>query len=376
VTSSAHSGARTVAPPGPLRVLVVDDSAVAREVLSTVLRNEGFEVTTAANAAVAAQRIAQQRPNVLMLDLQMPGMSGLEFLEQLMATDPIPVVVCSDIAQPGAASALRALELGAIDVLPKPTVGVRALLDGGSERLADIIRVASSARMRRARHRPPAPMPPARAGKASPEAPSRTVRPAKPWLGRVILIGASTGGTEAIREVLSGLSASAPPVVIVQHMPREYTGTFARRLNEVTPLSVREAVDGDVLAPGLVLVAPGGRQIEVVGSLGAATLRISEGPLVSGHRPSVDALFRSAATVLGDRVSAALLTGMGADGADGLLRLQRAGAETIAQNEATCIVFGMPKEAILLGAADRVLPLDEIAAGLEAAAPAVPTRRR
>jgi two-component system chemotaxis response regulator CheB len=365
---SETGGHRGGAASRAIRVLVVDDSAVAREVLSSVLRGEGFDVATTSNATVAAQRIAHQRPDVVLLDLQMPGMSGLEFLEQLMATDPLPVVVCSDIARPGAAAAIRALELGALDVIPKPSLGIRALSEGAAFPLARVIRAATGARFRAARAANAAtatntatasPTPPARANaKLIPATATR------PWQGRVLLLGASTGGTEALRRVIGELTPASPPVIIVQHMPAEYTGAFARRLNEVTPLEVREAAAGDELRQGVALIAPGGRQTELVRNGTSIRIAIHDGPLVSGHRPSVDALFHSAARILGARAVAALLTGMGADGAEGLLALHRAGADTIAQDEATSIVFGMPKEAIALGAARQVLPIEAIAGAM------------
>jgi two-component system chemotaxis response regulator CheB len=350
------AGRRSAPTERVLRVLVVDDSAVAREVLSTILRRDGFDVTTTSSAEGAAQKLSQHRPDVMVLDLQLPGTNGLDFLEQLMRTQPLPVVVCSGIAQPGAAAAIRALELGALEVIPKPALGIRALLDGTATPLGEIVRVAASARSQR----------PTRVAAPIPEL-DRVAKPdhgAAPWRGRVILIGASTGGTEAIREVLSGLPATSPPVVIVQHMPAEYTGAFARRLNAFTPLQVREAANGDTLAPGLALVAPGGRQFELAAVAGLLKVRVFDGPAVSGHRPSVDSLFRSAARVVGDRAVAALLTGMGSDGADGLLHLRQRGAETIAQDEATCVVYGMPREAVLRNAALQVLPLEGIAEAL------------
>jgi len=346
--------------PSTIRVLIVDDSAVAREVLSTVLRREGFDVATASSAMLAEQRMAKAMPDVILLDLQMPGKTGLEFLEELMKNQSVPVIVCSGIAQPGAAAAIRALELGAVDVLAKPDLGIKMLLGGGG-RLATVVRAAAAAKTTRAAART-APIPQL----------DRVHKPlvvgVTPWLGRVILIGASTGGTEAIRSILSRLPANAPPVVIVQHMPAEYTGAFARRLNAFTSIEVREAKDGDALQTGLALVAPGGKQLELVSAAGQVKVRIADGPTVTGHRPSVDVLFRSAAEVVGDRAVGVLLTGMGADGADGLLRLRTKGARTIAQDESSCVVFGMPKEAIELGAAELVLGLDQIAAGIVQAA--------
>jgi two-component system chemotaxis response regulator CheB len=351
------------APRRVIRALVVDDSAVAREVLSTVLRSEGFDVTTASNAAMAATRIEQQAPDVLLLDIEMPGQSGLDFLADLMRRAPMPVVICSGIAQPGAVAAIRALELGAVDVIPKPTLGIRALADGAGAHLGRVMRAAAAARSRIRSSAAREPVPAARGARAAKMTPVG-VNAIGAWQGRAILVGASTGGTDAIRELLISLPPTSPPVVIVQHMPREYTTAFARRLNELSALHVREATDGEALAPGVALIAPGGRQMELH-KVGATTrVQIHDGPPVSGHRPSVDALFHTAARALGVRAVAALLTGMGADGAEGLLALHRAGATTIAQDEATCVVFGMPKEAIALGAAQQVLPLSAIVKAL------------
>jgi two-component system chemotaxis response regulator CheB len=353
------------APRRVLRALVVDDSAVAREVLATVLRSEGFDVTTASNAAMAATRIEQQSPDVLLLDIEMPGQSGLDFLGDLMRRQPMPVVICSGIAQPGAVAAIRALELGAVDVIPKPTLGIRALADGAGAHLGRVMRAAAAAgaRIRGSAAQRSAPVMAARAAKLTPVGITGGIGA---WQGRAILVGASTGGTDAVRELLIALPPTSPPVVIVQHMPREYTTAFARRLNELSALHVREATDGEALAPGVALIAPGGRQMELH-KVGATTrVQIHDGPPVSGHRPSVDALFHTAARALGARAVAALLTGMGADGAEGLLALHKSGATTIAQDEASCVVFGMPKEAIALGAAQQVLPLTQIVKSLVA----------
>lgn len=338
----------------PIRVLVVDDSAVAREVLTTVLRRDGFEVSTAPTAEVAMQRITQLRPDVLLLDLQLPGRSGLDFLEELMRTSPMPVVVCSGIAQSGTSAAIRALELGAVEVLPKPALGIRALLGSNEFSLDAVVRAAASANTHFASARAGVPH-----GDDGPTKPFPV--DVTPWFGKMIVIGASTGGTEAVRSILTGLPPDAPPVVIVQHMPGAFTGAFAQRLNACSRVEVREAKDGDCLSSGLALIAPGGRQLELVRSGTNVKVRVYDGPAVSGHRPSVNVLFHSAARVLGERAVGVLLTGMGADGAEGMLELREQGAHTIAQDEATCVVYGMPKEAVALGAVHEVRPLDQIA---------------
>jgi len=340
-----------------IRVLVVDDSAVAREVLTTLLRRAGFEAITATNADIAEQRIAQRRPDVVMLDLELPGRSGLEFLEKLMKTNPLPVVVCSGIAQNGTWAAIRALELGALEVLPKPALGIRALLGNGEIDLKSIIEAAAAARS----HLGPSTVPILHINdRVDPPMASGVT----PWHGRVIVIGASTGGVEALRGLLAELPADSPPIVIVQHMPGAFTGAFAQRLNAYSQLEVREAQDGDVLQTGVALIAPGGRHLELVNAGRTVRVRLSDGPAVSGHRPSVNVLFRSAAGTLGSRAVGVLLTGMGADGADGLLQMRHHGATTIAQDEASCVVYGMPKEAVAIGAVERVLPLNKIAAGI------------
>ena len=352
------SSGRSISLVPVIRVLVVDDSAVAREVLTTILRRYGFEVATATTAEVAATKIRHSRPDVVMLDLQLPGQSGLEFLEQQMRVDPLPIVVCSGIAQTGTSAAMRALELGALDVLPKPALGVRALLGSDEVPLEGIIRAAAAAKPRAAAASV-APAQPVRRDAYLRHAVSLT-----PWTGTAIVIGASTGGCEALRAILSELPEDAPPVVIAQHMPGAFTGAFARRLNDFCRVEVREARDGDPLETGVVLIAQGGRHIELHRAGGTARVRVYDGPLVSRHRPSIDVLFDSAARSLGERAIGVLLTGMGADGANGMVELRRRGAHTIAQDKATSVVYGMPREAVARGGAVESLPLDQIASAI------------
>lgn len=336
-----------------LRALIVDDSAVAREVLTIALRQDPqIEVVTAPNATIASDKIRHHRPDVVVLDIELPGVNGLAFLERMMAEDPIPTVVCSSLAQPGAITAVRALELGAIEVIEKPSFDSASTVVSGGRMLHQIVRDAAGARVRRAMPSFATPLKRARAPLAN--GPS--------WHGPVIVVGASTGGTEAIRALLSALPQDAPPTVIVQHMPAAFTSAFASRMNTFTAMEVREARDGDTLRQGLALIAPGGLQIEIARRATTDIVRVFDGDPVSGHRPSVDVLFRSAAKTLGRRAVGALLTGMGADGAEGLLRMRAQGAHTIAQNERTCVVFGMPKEAIARGGAVEVLPLEQIGA--------------
>jgi two-component system, chemotaxis family, protein-glutamate methylesterase/glutaminase len=355
---TTRTDVRAVAAIDPaIRVLIIDDSAVAREVLTTILRRDGFTVVTAPSAETAMQRIVQHRPDVVLLDLQLPGESGLVFLERLMRTAPLPVIVCSGIAQSGTAAAIRALELGAVEVLPKPALGIRALLGSSEIALDEVVRAAAAANTNRPLARP-----------SVLHMDDRHSRPiaagVTPWFGKVVLIGASTGGTEAIRTIVARMPADAAPIVIVQHMPGAFTRAFAQRLNAYAAVEVREAEDGDVLSTGVALVAPGGRHLELARAGSVVRVRVTDGPTVSGHRPSVDVLFHSAARALTDRAIGVLLTGMGADGAEGMLQLRTQGAHTIAQDESTSVVYGMPREAALRGAVCQILPLDRIAGAI------------
>jgi two-component system chemotaxis response regulator CheB len=341
--------------------MVVDDSAVAREVMSRVLARE-FTVTTASDPIIAMDKIGHARPDVILLDLEMPRMHGLTFLRLIRQESNIPVVVCSSLAGRGTDMALRALEQGAVDVVAKPSVGVREFLLDAEILLVETIRGAAQSRGRETRIAgktltfPVVPMLPP----APPPERQRIAPVARPAVDSLIALGASTGGTEALRLILERLPPDAPPVVVVQHMPEHFTAAFARRLDECCQISVKEAAQGDDLRPGRVLIAPGNRHLVVRRQGRHHFVELSDGPLVSRHRPSVDVLFRSVAAAAGPNAVGALLTGMGDDGAEGLLEMKRAGARTIAQDEATSVVFGMPKEAIARKAADQVAPLGRI----------------
>jgi two-component system, chemotaxis family, protein-glutamate methylesterase/glutaminase len=360
----------------PARVLIVDDSALMRELLSEILRNaSGLEVVGVANDPVQAlPLILRLRPDVLTLDVEMPKQDGLSFLAELMRVRPMPVVMVSSITERGSELALKALELGAVDVVEKPKLDLRAGIMLRADELISKVRAAATARPRPGIKRAPrvvastdsASAPSASSAASGSFRASQKLPVAPPssggsvLAGYVIAIGASTGGTEALAEFLSELPAASPPLVIVQHMPLQFTGKFASRLDAICRIRVREAQDGDSLLPGVALLAPGGRHLRVVPGAGHYVVRLSKSPENSLHCPSIDVMFDSVASCARTRGIGVILTGMGADGARGLLAMRKAGARTFAQDEATCVVFGMPKEAIACGAVERVLPLSAL----------------
>lgn len=334
-----------------LKVLIVDDSALIRSLLKEILSSAGdIEVVGAApDAFVARDLVKQHSPDVITLDIEMPRMDGLTFLEKLMAARPTPVVMISSLTEAGAEATLRALELGAVDFVAKPKLGIREGMHAYAEEILEKIRAAGRARLRRRTQNLPI-APKSRA----------------PILGteKIIAIGASTGGTEAIRAVLADLPPDCPGIVITQHMPPGFTRSFAARLDRLSRLQVVEACGGERILPGHAFVAPGDQHLLVERSGANYVTRLSRAEPVNRHRPAVDPMFRSLAECAGRNVIAALLTGMGKDGALGLLEIQRAGGHTIAQDEASCVVFGMPREAIALGGASEVLALERIADAL------------
>jgi two-component system chemotaxis response regulator CheB len=336
-----------------LRVLVVDDSALVREVLGGVLAGGRFQVAVAADPLIARQKIARARPDVIVLDLEMPRMDGMTFLRELMSRDPIPVVICSGHTdQPEVA--LRALDAGAVDIVSRPRLGVSQFLQDSAVVLVDTVRSAAQARVNRRLVAPPR----LTADVVLPRVAPRRAADAE----RIVAIGASTGGTDALRALLVPLPEDVCGLVVVQHMPSPFTAAFAKRLDQECRIEVREARHGDRVQLGCALIAPGDRHVVVVRDRGGYRVELSDGPLVSRHRPSVDVLFRSVAIAAGSNALGLVLTGMGDDGAAGTVELKQAGAATVAQNEATSVVFGMPKEAIRRGAVDRVLPLSSMAA--------------
>jgi len=347
---------QAAAPLKPLKVLVVDDSATVRQVLAAVLSEKhGFRVTVAADPLIAMEKMKKALPDVILLDLEMPRMDGMTFLRKLMAESPLPVVICSGLTGPNTESAIRALESGAVDIITKPKIGVRGFLEESAVLLEDTVRAAAAARIRKSRRRQTSIGTNLREGQ-----PQRPVPPVSKQSGKIIAIGASTGGTEALLHLFERMPQDCPGIVAVQHMPEGFTAAFARRLNSSCAIEVREAADGDPIVPGRAYIAPGNRHTYLRRMGPTYFLEVRDGALVSRHRPSVNVLFRSVAQAAGSNAVGVLLTGMGDDGADGLLEMKRANAFTIAQDEATCVVFGMPREAILLGAVGEILPLHRI----------------
>ncbi len=347
---------------GLIRVLVIDDSAFSRQTITRMLETSPLVdvVGIARDGEEALRKTFELNPDLITLDLEMPRMDGLTFLRQIMKDEPVPVVVCSGHARSGTEAALKALEEGAVEVLAKPQLGLRDFLRESSMLLLDTIRAAAGARVNRRRPLGVEPRLTADAMLAPAKPPVHTGAPAE----TVVAIGASTGGTEALRELLHAMPADAPGMVIVQHMPEEFTAAFAERLNGVCSIAVKEAADGDPVARGRALVAPGNRHTMLVRNGTGFRVKVAHGPLVCRHRPSVDVLFRSVAQSAGAASLGVILTGMGDDGADGLLEMKQAGAPTLVQDEASSIVFGMPKEAIARNAADEVVPLSRMASAI------------
>jgi two-component system chemotaxis response regulator CheB len=353
-----------------IRVLVVDDSAVVRGLLSRAINSQPdmTVIAVASDPIAAIERLKASTPDVLTLDVEMPRMDGLQFLEKLMRIRPLPVVMVSSLTARGAEVTMRALELGAVDFVAKPGAGDADSLAAYAEEVADKVRAAAVARVTRRVARPSVgdrTLPPR--GAALPPA-ARPVSPitrsAGPASDKTIVIGASTGGVEALREVLVPLPEDMPPILIAQHMPGGFTRTFAQRLDAQCGIRVKEADDGEPLSQGSAYIAPGDWHMLVERKQGRLAIRLSDGPPVNRHRPSVDPLFRSAAQMSGAKCIGVMLSGMGADGAQAMLELRQMGAHNIAQDEASCVVFGMPKQAIAAGAVHDVLPLREISARL------------
>lgn len=378
-----------------IEVLIIDDSAVVRQVLRGLLEAEGdISVTTAADPVIALSKIEKQRPDVIVLDIVMPRMDGLTFLERLRKSERIPVVICSSHVPQESERALRALQLGATEIVSKPRIGIQQFLQESRVLIADAVRAASQMRCRypgrvasvppepaqqrgalgsRPRAAPAAPVapakragPPVRPQHAEPAGkPQRATRPVAQSIGgtaiEVIALGASTGGPQALESIFQQLPVDSPGLVAVQHMPAGFTRAFANRLDATCPIMVREAQNGDPIVPGCALIAPGDHHLLVHRQGASLFVEVASGPLVSRHRPSVNVLFRSVAIAAGSQAIGVLLTGMGDDGAEGLLELRRVGAHTIAQDRESSAVFGMPRSAIECGAALEIVGLGELA---------------
>jgi two-component system, chemotaxis family, protein-glutamate methylesterase/glutaminase len=353
-----------MSPSRKIGVLIVDDSALVRRTLSDVLSTDGeLEVIgTAGDPFVAAERIRERVPDVITLDIEMPRMDGLTFLQKIMSQYPIPVVICSSLAEEGAQSTLKALEYGAVDIIAKPRLGSKQFLEESRVTLCNAVKAAASARVR-----------PRRIQSVEPKLTadsvlSRGTAAMIETTEKIVAIGASTGGTEALKVLLEVLPPDAPGIVIVQHMPEMFTRAFAKRLDTLCEISVKEAETNDTVLRGRALIAPGNHHMLLKRSGARYYVEIKDGPLVSRHRPSVDVLFRSAARYAGPNAVGIIMTGMGDDGANGMLEMKEAGATTFAQDEESCVVFGMPNEAIKRNAVDRILPLTAIAGAMLARA--------
>ena len=349
-----------------IRVLIVDDSATVRQTLASILESDPeIEVLgVASDPYVAARRISEEVPDVITLDVEMPRMDGITFLRKLMSQRPVPVVMCSSLTEAGSETLMQALEAGAVDVILKPKMGVAEALEEQKIRICDAVKAAAGARVRGPRERLAARPATLREPEKKLTADAMLAAPSGRAMARttetIICIGASTGGTESLREVLEALPANSPGIVIVQHMPEKFTASFAARLNTLCEVDVKEAQDGDAVLRGRVLIAPGNLHTMIERSGANYRVSVKPGPLVSRHRPSVDVLFRSAAIWAGSNAVGVIMTGMGDDGARGMAEMKEAGARTIAQDEATSVVFGMPKEAIARGCVDRIVPLQAI----------------
>jgi len=349
-----------------IRVLIVDDSAVVRQTLEEILNSDPrIEVMgTAADPFLAAEKIRMEVPDVITLDVEMPRMDGVTFLQKLMAQHPIPVVICSSLTGAGSETAMKAMEAGAVEIITKPRMGAKRFLEESKVRIVDAVKAASVARLKKYRPRPITEriiQPKLNADAVIAPPTSKTLAMAQ-TTERIIVVGASTGGTEALRVFLEELPMDAPGIVIVQHMPENFTAAFANRLNGICRVTVKEAADGDSVIRGRALIAPGNRHTLIKRSGARYYVEVKDGPLVCRHRPSVDVLFRSAARYAGKNAVGVIMTGMGDDGSRGMKEMKDAGAFNVAQDENTSVVFGMPKEAIKLGAVDKVLPLESIGA--------------
>lgn len=344
-----------------IKVLVVDDSALVRQTLTEILSSDPeIEVIgSAADPYAAVKRMEMQAPDVITLDVEMPRMDGLTFLRKIMTQHPMPVVICSTLTEAGSETTLKAMEYGAVDIILKPKLGTRQFLEESRIRVVDAVKAAAGAKLQK--------LLPSSTLKVQPNLSADAVLPGPPGKSmlqtteKVVAVGASTGGTEALRVFLEAMPQDSPGIAVVQHMPEHFTAAFAKRLDGICRITIKEARDGDTILRGQALIAPGNRHMLLKRSGARYYVEVKDGPLVRRHRPSVDVLFRSAARYAGKNAVGVIMTGMGDDGASGLKEMHEAGAYTIAQDEASCVVFGMPQEAIKLGGVSKVMSLGSIA---------------
>ncbi|HEY8096389.1 MAG TPA: chemotaxis response regulator protein-glutamate methylesterase [Methylobacter sp.] len=341
-----------------IKVLIVDDSAVVRQVLTGLLDGvSGIKVIGAAPDPIfAMKKMESEWPDVIVLDIEMPRMDGVTFLKKLMSEHPTPVVICSTLTEKGAEVTMQAMSAGAVDIITKPKINLRNFLQESKATIIDVIKAAAQSRPRAIKSAGPSPV----AASTNSLFGTGSPKPMVQTTDRVIVIGTSTGGTQALEYLFTQLPRTAPPIVVVQHMPEHFTAAFAKRLDGICQVTVKEAAHKDRALPGVVLIAPGGKHMLLQRSGAQYQVEVKDGPLVSRHRPSVDVLFRSSAQSAGANAVGIILTGMGDDGAHGMKEMHDAGALTIAQDEASCVVYGMPKEAVKLGAVDGILPLSAI----------------
>jgi len=343
-----------------VNVMIIDDSAVVRQTMEEILSSDkDIEVTaTAGDPYVAAEKLRHHVPDVITLDVEMPRMDGITFLHKIMSQHPIPVVMCSSLTEKGSETLMKALEYGAVDVIQKPRMGTKQFLEESKMLICDVVKAASNAKVRTISETKLKVTPKLTADAVIAKSKSKAMLKTTE---KVVVVGASTGGTEALRNFLQVLPPDAPGIVIVQHMPENFTAAFSKRLNGMCQITVKEAADNDTVMRGQALIAPGNRHTLLKRSGARYYVEVKDGPMVSRHRPSVDVLFRSAARYAGKNAIGVIMTGMGDDGAKGMLEMKEEGAYNIAQDEATSVVFGMPNEAIKNGCVDKVLPLDRIA---------------
>ncbi|WP_010321861.1 protein-glutamate methylesterase/protein-glutamine glutaminase [Marinobacterium stanieri] len=347
-----------------IKVLIVDDSAVVRQGLTEVLEADpAIEVIgAAADPYLAVEKMRRLKPDVITLDVEMPRMDGITFLRKLMSQHPIPVVICSSLVGEGSDTQIKALEYGAVDIIAKPAFGTRQFLQESRTRIQDSVKAAAEARLKK--------LPVMQSRQSQPKLSadavlsSSSIKPMTETTEKIVAIGASTGGTEAVRVILEAMPANCPALAIVQHMPEGFTRSFAKRLDQLCDIKVKEAEDGDTLLRGHALIAPGNRHMLIQRSGARYYVQLRDGPLVTRHRPSVDVLFRSAARHAGRNALGVILTGMGDDGAAGMLEMREAGAATLGQDESSSVVYGMPREAFVRGGVDHQFPLNQMASAL------------